>query len=140
MPSAKKCIDGRSQGWGFAAPFCPPTCVHEPALGSMSLCQMWLNYSHLPPAIFSTITLISPPPPSPGGLLSRGCGGLGKRLGVGSVQSSCFERWLRVVMSRADSQHGCLTAADPNFNQVRRNPSSCILHGEENRKQSLGSY
>lgn len=64
MPSAKKCIDGRSQGWGFAAPFCPPTCVHEPALGSMSLCQMWLNYSHLPPAIFSTITLISPPPPA----------------------------------------------------------------------------
>lgn len=62
MPSAKKCIDGRSQGWRFAAPCCPPTCAHEPALGAMGLCQTWLNYSHLPPAIFSTITLISPPP------------------------------------------------------------------------------
>jgi len=59
-----------------------PTRVHEPASGATGLCQMCLDYSHLPVRLIST--------PQPDCVAPLRLGGLGELLSAVSGPSSCF--------------------------------------------------
>lgn len=128
MPEAKKPIGGRTHGWRFAP--LPPVSVSV-----MGLCQLWLDYSHLPPAIFSPVSLIRPPLaliPSLIAWLRRGWGCLGGCSVPYQHEAAGLQR-LGAAIGRADSEPG---HPDPNFNQTRQNPSACIFHRGNSRGET----